>query len=517
MKNKTIKKGKRGLLRMIFSRTMIITLVVLADFFLLFAFLFELLSGLPILFGSTVLLTALIELYIINSEGSAIAKLSWCFVVALLPIMGIILYFLFRFDIGNRLNRRLNNDSIKESLKFIPEQQDLYSRIRNEDPEFFGIANYLKEKAHAPVFNGTKVEYFPLGEYKFARLLECLESAEKFIFLEYFIIADGEMWGTILDILRRKAAEGVEVRLLYDGMNAIFSLPYSYPKKLAKMGIKAKMYAPLRPFFSTHYNNRDHRKIAVVDGKAAFTGGVNIEDCYINREVKFGHWKDTAVMVTGSAVRSFTLMFLQMWNSGESKKEFAEYLEPCEPCEETEGYVIPYGDTPTDKENVGELVYLDIINHARDYLYIMSPYLILNSELETALKFAAGRGVDIQIILPHIPDKKSAFALAKTHYRELISAGVKLYEYTPGFVHAKVFVSDDRCGVVGTINLDYRSLCHHFECAAYLYRVPAISDILRDFEETREKSHCVTLKDVKKESFFMRVLGALLKPFAPLM
>ena len=516
-RNSAIEKSRRGLLKMVFSRTMLITLLLLANFALVFLLIIKLFEGLPILFGSVIIFTAVMELIILNSRDHVNIKLTWCVIVAVLPLFGAAMYFFVRYDLGNRLNKRLVEASIRISQPFVPEPRELLRKIEAEDKNLYNLAAYLQDYAQAPVYENTSVRYFPIGEDKFAELLKQLEQAEKFIFLEYFLISEGYMWDSVLEVLERKAASGVEVRVLYDGMNAYYNLPYSYPKQLEKKGIRCKMFAPVRPFVSTHYNNRDHRKIVVIDGHTAFTGGINLEDCYINREHPYGHWKDTAVMVQGEAARSFTLMFLQMWNATDSKREFAPYLIPASRQEKAEGYVIPYGDTPTDRENVGEMVYLNMINQAKDYVHIMTPYLILDAEMSTALKFAARRGVDVQLILPHIPDKKTVFAMAKSHYRELIEAGVKIYEYTPGFVHAKVFLSDDLHAVVGTINLDYRSLYHHFECAAYLYKVPALADIREDFRKTREMSQLITMEEVKKESPFMRFLGVLLKVFAPLM
>lgn len=509
-------KGKRGLLRILFSRTMLITVMMLLSLALVLSFLFDLIQGLPYLFGSMVIFTAVMELIVLNSGDSTTMKLSWAIIIAVLPLVGAVLYWFVQLDIGNRVNRRLLESSVKISLPFIPEQAGVLDQIRRNEPEFLGIAQYLSDHAGAPAFQNTQVTYFPLGEDKFREMLLQLENAERFIFLEYFLISEGHMWNSVLEILERKAAQGVEVRLLYDGMNAFYNLPYSYPKALAKKGIRCKMHAPVRPFVSTHYNNRDHRKILVIDGKVAFTGGINLEDCYINREVRYGHWKDTAIMLRGEAVRSFTLMFLQMWNATETHRAFSPYLATVSPVSAS-GYVIPYGDSPIDGERVGEMVYLDILNRAKDYVWIMTPYLILDSEMSTSLKFAAKRGVDVRLILPHIPDKKTAFAIARSHYRDLLAAGVKIYEYTPGFVHAKVFLSDDIRAVVGTINLDYRSLYHHFECAAYLYRVDALADIRQDFLHTLEKSQRIGSEDLRRESIWTRLMSAMLKFFAPLM
>ena len=334
--------------------------------------------------------------------------------------------------------------------------------------------------------------------------------------MEYFIIDEGLMWGNILNILIEKAAQGVDVRVMYDGMCEISTLTHNYPQLLEKHGIKCKAFSRIRPFISTSYNYRDHRKILVIDGKVAFNGGVNLADEYINRIERFGHWKDTAIMLKGAAVQSFTLMFLQMWNMTEEKPSWEE-CRLSFPADSSDGFVMPYCDAPLDGEKVGECVYMDMLYRSISYIHIMTPYLILDNELEAALKYAAMRGVEVKIILPGIPDKMSAYSLAKTHYKSLMKAGVKIYEYTPGFVHAKVFVSDDEKAVVGTINLDYRSLYHHFECATYLYRTSCISEIEQDFQQTLKKCRRVTKESVRNEKLSIKIRGRILKLFAPLM
>ena len=333
--------------------------------------------------------------------------------------------------------------------------------------------------------------------------------------LSFIFLVARYMWGSILKILADKAAQGVDVRVMYDGMCEVSLLPHDYPKRMAKLGIKCKPFTPISPFISTQYNYRDHRKILVIDDKVAFNGGVNLADEYINKIERFGHWKDTALMLSGEAVQSFTLMFLQMWNIDEKEPQWDEFLAPEKA--QTDGFVMPFGDCPLDDDKVGEMVYMDILNRVRNYVHITTPYLILDNELETALKFAAQRGVDVKIILPSIPDKKTAYALAKTHYMSLTKAGVKTYEYTPGFVHAKVFVSDDEKAVVGAINLDYRSLYHHFECATYLFQTGCITQIEDDFESTLAKCREVTADTIKKEKLRMKMLGGFMKLIAPLM
>ena len=322
----------------------------------------------------------------------------------------------------------------------------------------------------------------------FVLLMKELKAAKHFIFMEFFIIDRGYMWDEILKVLEEKVKEGVEVRVMYDGMCCLMLLPFHYPRQLERKGIRCKMFSPIIPVLSTHQNYRDHRKIAVIDGRCAFTGGVNLADEYINCKVRFGHWKDTALMVRGDAVKGFTMMFLQMWDVTEKKEEdYRKYLSA--PAGEAaagrmeKGYVIPYGDSPFDKEQIGEQVYLDILSQAKEYVHIMTPYLILDDGMKDALCYAAKRGVEVIIIMPHIPDKKYAYLLARTYYPELLKAGVRIFEYEPGFVHAKVFASDDEKATVGTINLDFRSLYLHFECGTFLYRNPVIEKI----EDTKKE------------------------------
>lgn len=313
---------------------------------------------------------------------------------------------------------------------------------------------------------------------------------------------------------------GVEVRILYDGMGSLMVLPDKYNKKLNEMGIRCKVFNQFRPFLSSSQNNRDHRKIAIIDGKAAFTGGVNLADEYINEIEKHGHWKDCAVMLKGEAVWSFTVMFLQMWHAdgADQEENFGQFkYEFPENSERSAGYVLPYGDSPLDEEPVGEAVYMEIIDRAQEYIYICTPYLVLDYEMTTALKFAAKSGVDVRLILPGIPDKWYAFAAAQRYCKALLEAGVKIYRYKPGFIHSKSFVSDDKIGVVGTINLDYRSLYLHFECAALMYRHPVLKDVKDDFLKTLKKCVPMTLEEMNKLPLWKKLLNCILGLFAPLM
>ncbi|MBR2697310.1 MAG: PLDc N-terminal domain-containing protein [Clostridia bacterium] len=512
-----VEKSRRGILHVLFGRTMLIIVLFALQIFLLYSAFRSMRRFMPYIYGLLMVFYGTIIIRLVNKSSDPASKITWILLIVLLPPVGVTLYLFLEFDLGHRmLNRRLSA-LISSTTPLQPDQSELRERLTLENPDLGALSEYTWRSGYFPPYANTQVEYLPSGEDALEAILRALDEAERFIFMEFFIVDEGVMWGQILQKLEEKIAQGVEVRLLYDGTCALFRLPYSYPKMLAQLGIQCKMFSPLRPVISTHYNNRDHRKILVVDGKIALTGGVNLADEYINIKHLYGHWKDVAVLMRGEAVQSFTLMFLQMWNLDGNSERFARYLEVDHPPVTAPGYVLPYGDSPLDDERVGEMVYLDIINRANRYVHIMTPYLILDCEMVTALSFAAKRGVEVVVLLPHIPDKKYAFALAKTHYRELLQAGVRILEYTPGFVHAKVFVSDDAKAVVGTINLDYRSLYLHFECAAYLYGVPAIGDIEQDFIETAAKCQEIRLDDLRREKLITRVMGWLLKVLAPVM
>ena len=375
--------------------------------------------------------------------------------------------------------------------------------VEYEDGRPVGIAKIVLSTQHADKLSQEEVR----------------ETAKKYIFLEYFIVDEGLMWGRILEVLARKALQGVDVRVMYDGTCEFSTLPRNYPRLLEKLNIQCKVFSPVQPFVSTHYNYRDHRKILVIDGRVGFTGGVNLADEYINHIQKHGRWKDAAVMLEGEAVRSLTAQFLQMWGILK-EPEYEQFLtRPIPVPENAKGVAAPYGDCPLDGERVGEMVYIDLLNRARDYIHIMTPYLILDGELETALKFAAERGVDVHLILPGKPDKQFPYALAKSHYSALLDSGVKISEWSPGFVHAKVFVVDGREAVVGTINLDYRSLYHHFEDAVWMVDAPCIRDIEQDFQHTLEQCRTVenTSASIWQKHYLLRATGMLLKVIAPLL
>ncbi len=513
-----LKKGKRGIWRVLFSRVGLFVILLLIQFSIPFAIFGRFQEFSSHYYGITLFLYVGMMIYLLNSRMNPTAKITWIVLIMVVPVFGIVMLIYTKMDIGHRAIKDVHGNLVRETQELIPQNSVVMENLQKVCPETAALSVFLNRGGCYPVYDNTQIKYFSLGEEKFDQLLIELEKAKNFIFLEYFIINEGIMWGKVLEILARKAKQGVEIRVMYDGTCEFSTLPHDYPKRLSDLGIQCKMFSPITPFISTHYNYRDHRKIVVIDGHTAFTGGINLSDEYINEVNRFGHWKDTAVMLKGEAVKSFTLMFLQLWNIGEKNPEFEKYLSyPAENIIRSRGYVLPYGDSPLDNEKAGEMVYIDILNRAEKYVHIMSPYLILDGEMETALKFAAERGVDVTLILPGIPDKKAAYALAKTHYMSLIESGVNIYEYTPGFVHAKVFVSDDIKAVVGTINLDYRSLYHHFECAAYMYDTDCIPHIEKDFQETLSRCRKVTKTTIRSEKVSVKLSGRLLKAIAPLM
>lgn len=511
----------RKLLRLLFGRTTFIAIALLIQILVLFAA-FRWISNYVVVYGGFVFLSTVIVIYIINKRQNPYYQMAWIIPVLVIPVFGVLFYIFVELQVGTKRIRERLERQIKETENYLRQDRDVLERLKKVSRRASHLAGYMKNFGGYPIYDKTYVEYFPLGDDMYPVLLKELRQAKRYIFMEYFIIERGIMWDTILEILEERANAGVEVRVMYDGMCSLYQLPNRYPEELRKKGIQCKMFSPIRPVLSTYQNNRDHRKLTVIDGHTAFTGGINLADEYINQKIRFGHWKDTAIMLKGEAVNSMLMMFLQMWNVTETKPEqYENYLKSSDyfypPHLNMDGYVMPYGDSPLDDETVGQYVYMDILNEARQYVHIMTPYLILDNDMITALTFAAKRGIETIIIMPHIPDKVYAYWTARSYYQELLEAGVKIYEYTPGFIHAKVFSSDHEKAVVGSINLDYRSLYLHFECAAYLYKHEAVAQVECDFQETLSKCQEITIQDCQEYPVLKKIVGRTLRVFAPLM
>lgn len=443
------------------------------------------------------LLSLLIVVALIRFEQKPELKMLWLTLIILMPILGGTLYILLGggHPYSRPLYRRLKeSESVYESQ--LQQDPDTLARLGQAAPSFLRKAYFLSSTQHAPVYDHTDAHFFPLGEEAWKAMLEDLKQAKHYIFLEYFIVEEGKMWDAMHAVLVQKAAEGVEIRFLYDDVGSLGTVPRSYWRRLSAEGIHCYAFNRFIPFLSIMMNNRDHRKILSIDGRVGYMGGINLADEYINEKVIHGHWKDTAVRLEGRAVWSLTVMFLQMWRAvADVKEDFSAFRPQEASCPEGTGFVQPYYDSPLDQVATGAEVYLNIIDQAAEEVSIYTPYLIIDSEMMTSLQRAARRGVRVRIVTPGIPDKKIVFSLTRSYYAPLISAGVEIYEYTPGFVHAKVFESDGRVATVGSINMDYRSLLHHFECGTLLYDCSCIAAIRSDFEETVSRSRRITAQE----------------------
>lgn len=506
----------RKVLRFLTQRVVITVLFMLIQAGLLIDIIWKLNNYFVYFYAIGVLLSLLMFLAVINGKSNPAYKIAWLVPILVVPVFGGLFYLMFG---SNRTGRYIREkmSQIGEEMTEPIKQANLQSGIEKMPSDVVNQSRYISQWAYSPPYRNTTTEYLPMGEIKFERMVEELKKAKQYIFLEYFIIQEGKMWNTILDILKEKADEGVDVRVIYDDMGCIMTLPTGYDKKLREMGIKCSIFNPFVPILSSKFNTRDHRKICVIDGNIGFTGGVNLADEYINAYEKHGHWKDTAIILKGEAVFSLTAMFLSMWDYLNGMEEDYSKYYPTEWDTDAQGFVQPFTDNPLDDEAVGETVYLNLINKAKRYVYITTPYLILDSEMTTALSVAAKNGVDVRIITPHVPDKWYVHAVSRAYYEMLVEAGVKIFEYTPGFVHAKTFVVDDEYAVVGTINLDYRSLYLHFECAVWMYQTTAVAEVRDDFFKTQNVSQEITLEQCQNISWFRRLVRSLLRVLAPLM
>ena len=539
MKKHTVKHYAK---RILFSGVWITALLIVIEFFMLLGTFYAFSEYSQFILEAMILTGVIVMVYIINERSNPAYKIAWIIPIMLFPLVGSMLYLFVKFNFGNIAAKGILQKNIKDTEKYAKTNITVRKEMGTEDSKFLKMAAYIENAGGYPAWKNTSVQYYPLGDEIHEPILEILESAKEYIFLEFFMIEEGRFWNSILEILERKAKEGLDVRLIYDDFGCVALLPRKYHVLLNKKGIKTKKYAAISPFLSTHLNNRDHRKMIIVDGKIAMSGGVNLCDEYINAYEKYGHWKDNGFIIRGDAVYNYVLMFLQIWytmakgalqdyekylerrsdfqeNALKQKCQYPDHLEEKDKNigKQSPGYVIPYGDGPHQEENVAEQVYMDIISSAAKYVYIMTPYLILDHEMKQNLMHASKSGVDVRIIMPHIPDKKAVFAVARTYYPQLLKSGVKIYEYTPGFVHAKTFLADDEVAVVGTINLDFRSMYLHYECGSLFYRTEGLNDIKADFVDMFEKCQEITMKDYYKFSILQKLEGRVLRIIGPLL
>ncbi len=501
----------------IFGRAGMLLILVFLQIFWLVAVLSNISPYLSTINFLLQILGVFIVLRLINTSKNLSNDLLWILLIIIVPVVGTVMYIHIRWHhrLTGRTYRNLKEETAK-AASYYEQEPDVLSKATEAAKCLAGQINYLCSTTTYPIYENEGFSYEKTGEDGFPKMLEALKEAQHFIFLEYFIIKPGIMWNSILEILKEKAQAGLDVRLLYDDWGTMNSLPIKYAAELRGFGIKAQVFNPLRPFISGFMNNRDHRKILVIDGKVAFSGGINLADEYINEIVRFGYWKDNIILVKGKAVWSYTVMFLTMWNALNREDSDYTVFKAASNRQKQKGWLIPYGDDPFDKNYTGRDIYINIINQAQKYCYIMTPYLIVDNYLINALILAAQRGVDVRIVTPGIPDKPVVWRITRSYYPSLIEGGVKIYEYQPGFVHSKVMVADDVVATAGTVNLDYRSLYSHFENGVYLLHMDEIMDIKDDCLKSMEQSKLMSPEDVRTGPILTMVY-MVLRLFAPLL
>lgn len=510
----------KKIVNLILGRFTIIALLILLQFVWLAAVMYSFSYQYTYANYAIRVIAVIVVLHIVNRWINPGNKLSWTFLILLSPITGLLLYAVFGRS-GITKNTRNSMDAVnRRVMKYLSVTPEITQWLEQNDKQAYRQTKYINDWSGFPVYKNTATKYYKSGEEMFPAMLEELRKAEHFIFLEYFIVENGFMLDEMLKILEKKTKEGVDVRMIYDDVGCISTLPPNFSRLMCEKGIQCVAFNPFKPIMSVVMNNRDHRKIFVVDGKVGFTGGINLADEYINKIERFGYWKDTGVRLEGEAVWNLTVMFLSMWNyvnhSTENYEQFMPKAYQTEPFE-SDGLVQPYGDSPLDSEYVSETIYMNIINYAEDYVYIFTPYLIVGHEMIVSLCNAAKRGVDVRIVTPGIPDKKMVFMLTQAHYAPLIESGVKIYQYRPGFLHAKSFVCDDKIATVGSVNMDYRSFFLHFECGVFLYRTNAVMELKEDCNEVFSCSDEITLEFFKNQNAVMRIFQGVMRLFAPLL
>lgn len=507
----------KKLLNLIFSRMVVTGALIVLQIITLIAIILKFSRYQMFYYAFFGLLSIAVVLWIVNSRDNPGYKLALVIPILLFPVFGGLFYLIFGTGkYSKKQQKRIQAIHLK--LKPLLKQDvTVLEKVRLGSPAVAAQMEYIRKNAGFPVYLNSQTEYYSVGESFFEAFKKELLKAEQYIFLEYFIIKEGVLWNQVLDILVDKAKNGVDVRVIFDDIGCLPLLPSHYDRYLNSLGIQCSVFNPFVPVLSMWHNNRDHRKIAVIDGCTAFTGGINLSDEYINETHPHGHWKDVAIRIKGEAAWSFTVMFLGLWNELNQMDEDFSFYRPVNQIFASDGYVMPYGDDPLNNETVGENVYLNLINHAHRYVYICTPYFIVDNETVTALCLAAKSGLDVRLITPHIEDKWYVHMVTRSYYPLLIENGVRVYEYTPGFIHAKTVVSDDLIATVGSINFDYRSLYLQFECGVLLYKTRTIQALREDFENTLSMSQEISLEECKRVPIHIRFMRSLMRLFAPLM
>lgn len=532
-----------GVVRLVF-----VVLAVAAQIFFIYVLMAWLNSYSTWIHIVTEVAAVLLVLTIYGKHTTSSMKMPWIVLIASMPLLGVILWFLMDSKLATHPMQKRFADIEQELSVFMPQEETTQKKLIEENPSEGGIAQYLWRKGRFPLYQNEGCLYYSDAAVALEAQLRDLAAAKKFIFMEYFAIEDKESFERIRTVLRKKVQEGVEVRLFYDDVGSIGFINGGFRTKMEADGIRTRVFNPVLPSLRVFMNNRDHRKITVIDGKIAYTGGYNLANEYFNVTHPYGEWKDAGVRLTGPAVRTYTTVFLEMWNairaSDEDDHEFGRFFPGLsieatredaslrsgleiredegktkyEVLQDAVGFVQPYADSPLDEEQIGENVYMSIANGASKYLYFVTPYLILTDEMSRAITLAAERGVDVRIVTPGVPDKKITYQLTRSYYAQLVRKGVRIYEFTPGFCHAKCCVSDDRVATCGTINLDYRSLYHHFEDGCVMYGTHSVADVKADLDQLLARS-CEVTDHYRQgqRSIFVRIFHCLLRLIAPLM
>lgn len=509
-------KGEKSLLSLIIKASIVLLLVVLQ--ILVFILIFNTTKEFSLIASSLfVLIESAAILYIVYKPLNPAYKIVWIILVLSVPVLGIILYFFIGLIRLPKRVRKTIKSIYKKTDKYIERNESTYDNLKTLSLSAHKQANYIWNTSRFPLYKNDTVEYLSIGEVYCERMFNDIKNAEKFIFIEYFIISKGKMWDNLLALLKQKASEGVDIYISTDQIGSFFKMPKEFKQLSKEKHIHINIFNPITPIISARLNYRDHRKITVIDGKVAYTGGINIGDEYINLDSRLGHWKDFGIRLTGEAVNSFTVMFIRLWNCSKARIKVDDSWFTKSKKKRHEGYVLPYADGPINTHNPAENTYMNMINSAKDYVYITTPYLIIDNEMKQSLITASKSGVDVRIILPHIPDKKLVYACSRSFYEELLLAGVKIFEYTPGFMHGKMCIVDDRFATIGSINFDFRSLYLHYECGVWMYKTPIIKDMKDDFLQAVDSSCEVSLEKWRKRSIFKKILESILRVVSPLL
>lgn len=509
----------RSILKYITGRLLITAIIILLQLALIVAFFMGLWNCSIYIEILLKIISIVFTIIVLNSDSNPAFKTSWIIVILILPL-GWILYLMFH-GTPNSKKEVLKYQNLPDlTLPYFKNDSSILDSISKEDFQTAKICRYIQNISGMGVFKNTNTKFYPCGEYFFLDYVNSLKSAKRYIFLEYFIISHGTMWDTVLNILKYKAKQGVEIRLMYDDIGTISLLKYHYDDYLNSLGIKTLVFNPIKAFPNPSINFRDHRKITIIDGNIAYTGGLNLSDEYINQKQRFGYWKDSAMKLEGDAVRSMITMYLQLWNYcsySDSNTNLDRYFNNINSVS-VKGYIQPFYDNPFNKRLLSEYAYMGIINTAKDYVYICTPYLILDNEMITALKYASISGVDVRIITPYIPDKKNVNEVTRSNYLQLIHSGIRIFEFKDGFIHSKTIVSDDKSAIVGTANFDFRSFYMHFENGILLYNTKSVLQVKQDCLDIFENQSVEILEsDCTNIPLYKKIIRFFLRLFSPMM